>query len=101
MTYACTGPCWTCTVVGVVSVVHALLNTAELAMSGTMPPAGGVHDHGTSDVVHRSPPLGSFLDGMYDMFIVIGVRLKIAWMFEHDPLVKNTIVIGLPVLSRS
>src|SRR5262245_51498275 len=43
ITYACTGPKLRFTVAGGAWVVHALLNSAEFAMSGTLPPVGIVH----------------------------------------------------------
>src|SRR5204862_7548178 len=42
ITYACTGPFVSVTVLGGACVVHALLNSAEFAMSGTTP-AGTSH----------------------------------------------------------
>src|SRR5262245_8224235 len=67
MTYACVGPVVRWTPAGGPSAVHALLNSAELPMSGSRP-AGGVH----ASVGELGTQFGSSaIDGMYCMFAVI------------------------------
>src|SRR5579862_956236 len=78
---------------------HALLNSAELPTSGIWPAVGTLHGR----VGELCTQVGfSAIDGMYCMFTVIsGAPVYIVVMFVHEPLVVNTSVIGLGVLSRS
>ena len=98
ITYAWIGPDVSATVAGPGIVVHDAMNTAELPMSSGTPVTGTVQLSGGESSVQLG---SSAIDGMYVMFSVCQVALYMAWMFVHEPAVKNTSVIGLTVLSRS
>jgi hypothetical protein len=79
-TYACTGPSVSATVGGCAGIwpAHALLNSAEFAMSGTLPPAGTVHVHTGDGVAPPGIHTGSSaIDGANDITVdaAIGAAL--------------------------